>query len=377
MKTESNFAKFKNQVEECREELQQEIESAYGGINVFLDSITLGPQSQILNSPLKSAPQIQLSYPSIPNLQVNFQSINQIKEQTLVQLQYQNTQQQKEKVDVQQNNKPFNYKIIHNTSIKLNVYCCAIAINKDKSIVLAACNYQIKVLEFKQEQLKQTQLLSEHSQTVLTLNFMKKSTHFISGSYDSQIIIWSMNQNCQWICQYKLNKHISWINCLILNNNEDIMISGSNDKTIKFWFKQNEWKCSQTITDHTNDVYGLSLNEQQNRLISCGRDKLILIIEQSSQDSKWNVIQKIYVDTFGYRLCFINDNIFTFQPTYKEQMYIYEMSSTNKQYSKTKAISVKSDSYDCSDYFPQQYIKQKCLLVNKNGSNVNLIRKNH
>ncbi|CAD8214599.1 unnamed protein product [Paramecium octaurelia] len=57
-------------------------------------------------------------------------------------------------------------------------------------------------------------------------------------------------------------------------------------------------------------------------------------------------------------------------------MHVYEINSTNKQYSKTNQIDVKSDSNGCDYFFPQQYIKSKCLLVNKNGKNVNLIRKN-
>ncbi|CAD8155287.1 unnamed protein product [Paramecium pentaurelia] len=205
---------------------------------------------------------------------------------------------------------------------------------------------------------------------------MNKSNQFISASHDKQIIIWSINHNNQWISSQKLNGHSDWIFCLVLNKNEDLIISGSDDKTIKFWQKKQQWLCSQTITDHTDIVCGLSLNEQQNKLISCGYDKFILIIEQSSQDYKWNVIQKITVEQYGYRLCFINDNVFTFQPYSKELMHVYEMSNTNKQYSKTKDILVKSDYNGCEVYFPQQYINSKCLLVNKNGYNVNLIRKN-
>ncbi|CAD8215242.1 unnamed protein product [Paramecium octaurelia] len=260
---------------------------------------------------------------------------------------------------------------MQNHSIKQKEYCRAIAINNDNSIVLAGCNSDIKVFEFKQEQLKLIQLLSEHSYNVNTLNFMKKSTQFISGSYDRQIIIWSMDQYNQWICEYKLNEHNDEINCLILNNNEDLIISGSDDKKIKFWKKQNQWRCSQTITDHAKDVVGLSLNEKQDKLISCGYDLFILIIEQS----QW-VIQKIAVEYFGLRLCFINNNVFTFQPRVSNYMHIYEINSTNKQYSKINQIDVKSDSDQCSYQFPQQYIKSKCILVNKNGKNVNLIRKN-
>ncbi|CAD8203038.1 unnamed protein product [Paramecium octaurelia] len=233
-----------------------------------------------------------------------------------------------------------------------------------------------KYLYSNKNKLKQIQILSEHSDYVRTLNFMKKQNQFISAGNGGQIIMGSMNENSQWICTQKLKEHSKYINCLVMNNNEDLFISGSNDSTIKFWLKQNQWVCSQTITDHSHYVCGLSLNEQQNRLISCGRDKLILIIERSSQDQKWNVKQKISVQIFGYRLCFINDNLFTFQPNAQEKMHVYEMNSSNHQFQKTKEIHVKSDHSSCYYWFPQQYIKQKCLLANKNDYNVNLIRNN-
>ncbi|CAD8215365.1 unnamed protein product [Paramecium octaurelia] len=57
-------------------------------------------------------------------------------------------------------------------------------------------------------------------------------------------------------------------------------------------------------------------------------------------------------------------------------MHVYEMSSTNQQYAKTKYIPLKSGNLFCEDFFPQQYINLKCLIVNKNGNHVNLIRKN-
>ncbi|CAD8211291.1 unnamed protein product [Paramecium pentaurelia] len=232
-------------------------------------------------------------------------------------------------------------------------------------LIFKPFNYQfyIEVFEFKQEVLKQTQLLREHQDDVNTLKFMNKSNRFISGSVDQLIIIWSINESHQWICQQKLDGNNGIIFCLVLNYNEDMIISGSSDSTIKFWMKQNQWLCQQTIKDHTNDVYGLSLNQQQHKVISCGFDNQILIIEQSQYYSIWIVIEKIEVETHGIRICFINDNLFTFQPYGIEQMHVYEINNTNRQYSKIKDIIVKGE-YD-QVFFPQQYIKQKCLLVNE------------
>ncbi|CAD8107844.1 unnamed protein product [Paramecium sonneborni] len=284
----------------------------------------------------------------------------------------QNSQQSSIITSNQQNSQPFTYQLIRQHSIKQEQLYYAFAVNIDCSILIAGSYKQIKVFEFIQGILKQIQKLNEHVQYIWTLNFMKRSDQFISGSEDKTIIIWKKNLNNSWDFQQKLIGHKGGIVCLLLNNNEDIIVSGSQDKKIKFWQKQNEWMCSQTITNHTNIVYGLSFNEQQNKLISCAGDSSILIIEQQEQNKSWIVTQKITVEQFGYRLCFIDSNTFTFQPYGKQYINIFQM-NTEKYYIKTKDISVKGGQSD-NCFFPQQYIKSKCMLVNKRNSIVSLIR---
>ncbi|CAD8213056.1 unnamed protein product [Paramecium pentaurelia] len=271
----------------------------------------------------------------------------------------------------QVNFKPFSYEIIEANSIKQQESCWAISINKDFSIVAAGCNKLIKIYEFQQGMLKLNQVLNEHQREVVTLNFVKQSNQLISGD-QGYILIWQYNNN-SWICSQTIDGHNDWIRCIILNNNEDLFISSSADKTIKFWVKKNEWIYQQTITDHSGWVNQLSLNEQQNQVISCGYDGLILVIEQSETNKNWIVKQKIQVDCIGYRLCFINDNLFTYQPVNGNLMYVYEMNSVSKQFTKSKDIRINQGNDSCL-LFPQQFIKQKQLVVNKHDKYVHLIR---
>ncbi|CAD8083732.1 unnamed protein product [Paramecium primaurelia] len=288
-------------------------------------------------------------------------------------LNFQVKQQQNElKSQSQFNLKSFSYEIIQANSIEQQEFCAAVAINKDCSIVAAGCNKLIKIYDFKQGMLKQNQVLKEHKSEVTTLNFMKQSNQLISGDYGS-ILIWSYNNNNSWICSQIIKGHSDWIKCIILNNNEDLFLSSSNDKTIKFWVKKNEWICQQTINDHSNCVYQLSLNEQQNQVISCGQDSLILVIEQSQPNKNWVVKQKIQVDCYGFRLCFINDNLFTFQPNNGNLIYVYELNSECEHFIKSKDITINQGNESCV-LFPQQFIKQKQLLVNKHVNSINLIR---
>ncbi|CAD8190170.1 unnamed protein product [Paramecium pentaurelia] len=281
-------------------------------------------------------------------------------------------QQPKNLSILEPNLNPFAFDLMKECSIKQDEWCSAIAFNKDQSIVVAGCKNDINVFQHLQGKLNQIQQLSEHTNYVYTLNFMKNTNNFVSGSFDSSIIIWQLIENNQWKCQQKLNGHSDSIYCLQINNTDDLIISGSVDETIKFWMKQDQWLCQQTITDHTNIVYSLSLNEQQNRLISCSDDSQILVIAQQMLDKKWSVTQRIKVDQWGYKLCFIDDNQFTFQPYCKEQMDIYEMDSNTKQYRKTKEIAVKFGSGIDNCQKDSQQIRMVIMLIqqrrNKMGS---------
>ncbi|CAD8129587.1 unnamed protein product [Paramecium sonneborni] len=176
--------------------------------------------------------------------------------------------------------KQFTFELIKQNSIKQDDYCCAIAFNKDGSILLAASYRYIKIYQNKEGKLNQIQCLREHTNTVYTLNFMKITNNFVSGSYDNQIIIWYVNGNNEWKCQQKLNGHLDRILCLLIHNTDSLIISGSGDKTIKFWIKQNQWLCQLTITEHTDYICSLSLSEEQNKVISCSADSQILVIGQ-------------------------------------------------------------------------------------------------
>ncbi|CAD8190912.1 unnamed protein product [Paramecium pentaurelia] len=380
------------------QEIEQYLDSSFDNINNFIDQIFIKDSliSELNNSKLE----LQLQLPKVPQFNLIFQSelqsniVQEIKPlinyKTIHQVQIKQSSDQKHQQSLIQsqqsqfkqsmdpksqfNSKPFKYHLIKHNSIKQREVCYTIAFNKDCSILAIGCKKQIKIYEFKQGLLKLIQVLNEHKDNVFTLNFMKKSNQFISGDCVGSILIWSNNINNQFNCQQKIQGHNDAIRCLILNTNEDILISSSSDETIKFWIKQNEWICQQTITNHTNWVDQLSLNDQQNQVISCGRDKQILVIEYSKQNLKWIVIQNILVEYNGRRLCFINNNQFTFQPNQGNLMHVYEMNSVTKQFTKTKDITVNQNYDDCG-LFPQQFIKQKQLLVDKHHKCLNLIRK--
>ncbi|CAD8119206.1 unnamed protein product [Paramecium primaurelia] len=266
MNSEQIVTLYKNKVEECVEGVQQYLDCSFNKINAYLDQLLLDPYPSI---PIKNlnlvVPVVQIQIPSTKTL------INQLIEEVkpIINSTIYKKLNKNQKTYIKFNNRIKFYKIIiinqilnHSIIIQYRI----IQLNKLNSVKQLLL---IKKIQQYQLNLKQIQLISEHQLDVTSLNFMKKLNQFISGSNDNQIIIWCMDQCYQWISSQKLNEHKDDIDFLLLNNNEDLLLSGSNDKTIKFWI---------------NTMNGYVINYYRS-----------LIIEQSSQDQKWNVIQKIKV----------------------------------------------------------------------------------
>ncbi|CAD8131256.1 unnamed protein product [Paramecium sonneborni] len=349
-------------LEKAKNWLSQEVNAFNEKIKNELDQLNIIGQPQLSNFVQEVKSQIKTKMRD--KIQIESQEEEQHQQQSLInqQQQFQQLQQQNQiKSPSQFNLKPFNYQIIQKNSIKQDEWCLAVDLNKDGSILAAGCNTEIKIYEFKQGMLKLNQILNKHKTNVYILNFMKQSNQLISGDQGGSILIWSYNNN-SWICLQTIKGHSDFVRCLIMNNKEDLFISSSDDNSIKFWLEENGWSCQQKILDHSNSVYQLSLNEQQNQVISCGEDSQILVIEQSELNKNWIVKQKIKVDCEGYRLCFINDNLFTFQPCKGNLMYVYEKNSISKQFTKSKNITINQSNQFLGGLFPQQFIKQNNYL---------------
>ncbi|CAD8188118.1 unnamed protein product [Paramecium octaurelia] len=285
----------------------------------------------------------------------------------------QKKQSQKQKQP--QNKKECFYDFVVNNAVKQTEACFAISINHSNKMVAVGCDESIKIYLFKQEQLKQISTLVGRQPHVRVLNFLKNSEILFSGSDDNCLTIWSMNSINNGKYVKKLHGHKGVINCLIINNEEDTIISGSDDRSIKFWRHKNQWVLNQTIIEHRDQVYGLSLNQLGNILISCGQDKQILVMEiqQKGYQSQWVLKQKIKEQWSGYRLCFLSDNLFAFQFSAGKEMNFYEMNDENI-FKKISSVAVKGNKEYCNHFFPQQIIQSKNLIVSKNGPYVNIIK---
>ncbi|CAD8100943.1 unnamed protein product [Paramecium sonneborni] len=285
----------------------------------------------------------------------------------------------------QQKNNGDQLKFIKIASKKQREWCQAIAINDDCSQFFIGFKTAIKVFVFNEGNLKQLQILNHHTNYITDLKLcncqlLNSNQCLISASDDKTIILWQQSgqksQNQFWNYFQRLYGHQDKINCLSILETKYQIVSGSADKSIKIWSISNPKQnltCSQTIQNHSSEIWALSINQCQDTIISSGEDRIILIIEYNNEI--WIVKQKINVMEYGYRICFINNNLFCFQPISSKQLHIYQLNS-NQVYIKSKEINVQGGDYYCKPYFPSIYINQKQLLINKNGCKVNIIRTN-
>ncbi|CAD8072409.1 unnamed protein product [Paramecium primaurelia] len=254
----------------------------------------------------------------------------------------------------------------------INEKCYTLDIDKSLSlIVIGGINGLILILKFQQNQLKVQKLVKAH-RLVACIVVIKNSNQFISSG-DQIIKIWSL-QGIQLRLLQSLYGHSRPVRCLLISHNEDLIVSGGNDQKIKFWIRNaNACKFNQQLLEHSNFICGISLNELQNQLISTAWEEPIIKISQQQPCKTWVVIQTIEVNLWGQRICFISEQMFSFQPFNGQTMHLYQFQPKNNIYALSKTIDVIQSKEGCTNLFPKQFIKQQSILINKNGECVNII----
>ncbi|CAD8084261.1 unnamed protein product [Paramecium primaurelia] len=267
----------------------------------------------------------------------------------------------------------FSYEIIESNIKEQNIKCSVFAFNQQNSIIIAGCEDTIKIFEFDNGNINCLQTLNGHNNNVSALYFMKNSNEFISGDIFGSMFFWKQVQYNKWQMQQQAKEHTHIINQIIMNSQEDLIISCSHDKSIIFWNFEKVWKIKKIINEHKSWVLSLSLNENQNQLISCDNDGTILVMNKQPNND-WKVIQNIRVKP-GYKLTFIDINQFVYQPNNDQFMEVYK-SNNGEGYKQIKIIDLKYGRTENMWYFPSVFIMKKQILINKYDNYIHIIKKN-
>ena len=119
-----------------------------------------------------------------------------------------------------------------------------------------------------------------------------KDGRFATGSHDNTIIIYN---NKTFKPDLTIKEHSNTVRCLT-QLSSDILVSCSNDKTIKLYeIKGNEYKIIQTLNNHTNYVYGL-IELTNKKLVSYSYDSSIIFYFKDNNQ----YIKDYHINVSGY-----------------------------------------------------------------------------
>ncbi|CAD8214953.1 unnamed protein product [Paramecium octaurelia] len=166
----SKKEKINRQLEFIMKGLEKDLDSAFDKINNLIDSVFI-IDSLIYNF---SNPRLELAQIKVDQFHLIGQSkfqyniLQEVKPQTSLKIQEQ--LQFKLQSDSRYSDSFISSQI---TDLQEQQICFAITINKNCSKVAVGQEEQIKIYEFKQGMVKQTEVLNEHTGYVYTLNFIE------------------------------------------------------------------------------------------------------------------------------------------------------------------------------------------------------------
>lgn len=114
--------------------------------------------------------------------------------------------------------------------------------------------------------------IGEHSGRVFCLLLINRDNLLISGSEDRTIKIWNVSENNADLMT--LRGHNDSLLSLAFSEKDHMIISGSKDKTIKQWNLKNGMEI-RTLAGHQAQVNSLKVAEQSSAIFSCSDDTTI------------------------------------------------------------------------------------------------------
>lgn len=119
-------------------------------------------------------------------------------------------------------------------------------------------------------------VLEGHESNILSLSFCEKTQTLVSGSKDSSVITWKLNEASEGATTSIYTGHGGAISAVAISPSGDTMASASVDLTIKLWHcgKNDASKGSLwTIKAHEKDINYLSFSPDGQHLASASQDR--------------------------------------------------------------------------------------------------------
>ncbi|CAD8182100.1 unnamed protein product [Paramecium octaurelia] len=271
------------------------------------------------------------------------------------------------------------YKIIN--QFDQREICYSIAFNRQSTIMVSGAQDEIKIWKFQDgKKIECIQKIKGDSEIdyATCLVFSQKADFFISGSFDSSIKLY-YNQNNKWISQACKTSHSGLVTCVILNNQEDQLISCSQDLFIFIWkvsLTQKSIQFDYQLKRHEKIILSLSINQSDTEFVSTGQDQKIVVWKKDA-NKKWSFNQLIdhsYSDV-GCRVSYITDTVIVWQQS--NQPYVHFFQLLNGMYVFKQSIQF-PESETCAEnfqfLFPTIYNRENKVIIQKINKKIYFIR---
>ncbi|KAJ9527505.1 hypothetical protein QJQ45_025765 [Haematococcus lacustris] len=123
-----------------------------------------------------------------------------------------------------------------------------------------------------------THTLEGHTDCVNGVTLSPDGKVLVSGSEDKTIRVWNMATGS---CTHTLDGHTKQVTSVTLSPNGKVLVSGSRDNTIRVWDVANG-NCTHTLEGHTDCVNGVTLSPDGKVLVSGSRDNTIRVWDMAA-----------------------------------------------------------------------------------------------
>ena len=210
----------------------------------------------------------------------------------------------------------------------LRMQILSIAINSTGDMVMAADQNDTLSVWIKDKKLNRfvfhEKHTEEHKQPINTVIFNHNETGVLTGSSDKTIKIWEIDQKSKKLkVKQTLVEHTDSVQELALSANGKLLVSASNDQTVRLWLRKKKHKhryyeIFQTLRGHKDRVFGCCLTGNGSTIASASADQTVIIWRRDHNSEEFTLNQvlrghseemnKVVISDDGHTLFFSSDD---------------------------------------------------------------------
>ena len=184
----------------------------------------------------------------------------------------------------------------------LHVNTNAVSITGDGKQIIVSPLYYYSIEIWDINPLKKIRVLSGHRNTVICICLSRNSQYIVSGSADMSILVWDRQyfthrsniknisfpffKNHAFSYQMWFNGHSGSVTCLSIANDDKLLVSGSDDCTIRVWDMISQQEIQQ-FQGHSGPLSAIAISNDNQCIVSGSFDKRMKFWSLMTNNQQW------------------------------------------------------------------------------------------